>query len=636
MTRSIRASLLAAALLGMVALVSSYRVEPGHAVARKPPRAIVPSATPASGRQRTSARSTPTSKASKSVARGVARFPIKHIVIIDKENRSFDNLFGTFPHADGATTAAISDGSTVRLGHTPDHTILDIGHAGDSAAFAEDDGRMDHFNLLPGALQDGIDIADSELHRSDILNYWRYAQRFTLDDHMFSTINGPSFPNHLVTIAADSNNVIDNPYGQTNHAWGCDSGPYARVAAVNPTTGQRYITKPCFNIRTIADVLQKYHVSWRYYAPGKFQSGYIWDSFDAIKSIRYSSLWKTNADYPTGRFVRDARAGRLPSVSWLVTDAPESEHPPYSMCVGEDWTVNQINAVMRGKDWRSTLIVLTWDDFGGFYDHVPPPKINYISLGPRVPAIIISPYARAHTVDHHQLDFNSILKFIEQDFRIPAVNSHDRSASSLLSSLNLHQPPLGPFVLKPRVCPRADHDIKTRVDGTLVKLTREPYGKVMLIRLRGGTIVTVIIGPSTPVLSANGKGAGLADFINGDRIVSSARPDPQKALVYGAGTIKDLDVQTFGPREAVVSDLDPSTRTMELTFGSRHVLADIGRKTVFLFKNGTKASLADVALDDTVSVVGDENMRAQEITTLQQVTLLKQPRARGTPVPRSH
>src|SRR5947209_59845 len=173
------------------------------------------------------------------------RYPIQHIVIIDKENRSFDEMFGLFPRADGATTAELASGKVIRLGHTPDHTLLDVGHAGDAAAFAVDDGRMDRFNQLPGAIQNGRDIADSQLRQSDVPNYWRLAGHYTLDDHFFSTILGPSFPNHLVTIAAGSNNTDDNPRGQTFHAWGCDGGRYPVVTAIDPATGRTYLTKPC-------------------------------------------------------------------------------------------------------------------------------------------------------------------------------------------------------------------------------------------------------------------------------------------------------------------------------------------------------------------------------------------------------
>ena len=246
------------------------------------------------------------------------RYPIDHIVIIDRENHSYDNLFGTFPGADGSTTAELANGRTVHLGHTPDHTLLDLGHAGDSASYAVDRGRMDRFAQLPGAIQNGQDVADSQYRQADIPDYWSYAQHFTLDDHFFSTILGPSFPNHLVSVAASSANTIDNPRDNTFHSWGCDSGPYAVVDAINPQTGEPYLTRPCFNLRTLPDVLQQHPISWKYYAPPAFQSGYIWSALDAIRHIRYSHLWTTNVP-PDTEFIKDIRDGKLPTVSWLVT-----------------------------------------------------------------------------------------------------------------------------------------------------------------------------------------------------------------------------------------------------------------------------------------------------------------------------
>src|SRR5579884_158934 len=557
-----------------------------------------------------------------------ARYPIRHIVIIDKENRSFDELFAFFPHADGARRARLRDGKIVRLGRTPDHTLLDIGHAGSAAALAIDHGRMDGFNLLPGAMQDGHDIALTALHPSEIPAYWAYARHFTLDDHFFSTIVGPSFPNHLVTIAASSANTIDNPRGQTYHSWGCDSGPNTVIPAINPHTGRPYLTKPCFNLRTMADTFQAHHISWRYYAPGVYRSGYIWDSFDAIRPIRYSRLWKTNADYPNTRFVPDALAGRLPAVSWLVTSAQQSEHPPYSMCVGENWTVRQINAVMRGPDWNSTLIVLTWDDFGGFYDNLAPPRQDYISLGPRVPTLIISPYARPHHVDHHEMEFDSILKFIEQDFHLPALTHRDRTARSLLTSLNFKERPLRPFLLRTRVCPKADYHIHTGVAGTIVRIERRQGLRQVLVRVRGGNIVTLIVGPSTlfEMMTRHRYQVSLGDFRVGDRIVSYSRPDQQRALVYGAGTIRDLNLRWFGPRVGRITDIGQLGHTLIVRIGHTTLLVDIGKRTRIMRRNRHRGSVADLVAGDVVSVTGIENTRLKEITMTTVIRQVASPR----------
>ena len=572
----------------------------------------------------------PAAHATRSVSTS-ARYPIQHIIIIDKENRSFDNVFGRYPGADGATTAELPDGHTIHLGHTPDHTLFDIAHAGDSAAFAVDGGRMDRFDELPGAIQAGRDIADSQLYPSDVPAYWSYAQHFALGDHFFSTILGPSFPNHLVTIAASSNNTVDNPLGQTRHAWGCDSGPYSVVNAVNPYNGHHYLVKPCFDIPTMADTFQRYHVSWKYYAPGQYRSGYIWSSFDAIRHIRDSPLWNSNVPFDT-TFVKDAKAGKLPQVSWLVTSEELSEHPPYSVCLGENWTVDQINAVMSSKLWKSTLIILTWDDFGGFYDHVAPPTLDYISLGPRVPALFISPYSRRHYVDHHRLEFDSILKLIEQDFRLPALTDRDRHANSLLSALSLKQRPLAPLVLKTRSCPKSDRATNRTVQGTYLKLVSRKFGKEMLVRLKGDIIVTLLLGPSTWLGLASGSGtSSLSQFRVGDQVQASARPDPQRALVYGADTLRDLNLKPFVRQKGLVVNAGQFEDTVTVRFGRHTMIVDISKSTRIYRPDGSKGSIADLRTGVGVEVTGIRNTRLGEITATYTIKVLKLPHGKGKP-----
>jgi len=549
-----------------------------------------------------------------------ARYPITHVVIIDKENHSFDNIFGRLPGVDGTTEAITSSGALVDLAHTPDHTLLDIAHAGDAATFAVNQGHMDRFGDLAGALQDGLNIADSQYRASDIPNYWRYARHFTVDDHFFSTIMGPSFPNHLVTIAASSYNTIDNPRGQTHHAWGCDGGPYSVVDAIDPATGRHYLTKPCFNIPTLADTMGSAHVSWKYYAPGLYRSGYVWSAFDAIRHIRYSNVWKTNV-VPETSFTTDVKTGKLPAVTWLVTSEDQSEHPPYSMCVGENWSVEQINAVARSKYWKNTLIILTWDDFGGFYDHVAPPVRDAISLGPRVPTVMISAFARPHYVDHHVLEFDSILHFIEADFSLPSLTRRDRTAPSITTSLNLSQRPLSPLVLKTRTCPASARKLHLAVNGIFLKLNVHPYGKEMLVRLKGGSIATLLIGPSVSYRMERSVPVRLQDFRPGDRIFATARPDPDRALVYAAGILRDHDLHTFKIQEGLINNVGEQGTTLTVQFGTRQLLVDITPQTIILLRGGAKGSAADFKTGDSIKVTGVENRQAAEITNAYQVQL---------------
>jgi phospholipase C len=549
------------------------------------------------------------------------RYPIKHVVIIIKENHSFDNIFGLYPGADGATTFTTADGNQTALGHTPDHTLLDIAHAGDSAAFAVDRGRMDRFAALPGAVQDNADVADSEYEESDVPAYWAYARRYTLDDHYFATILGASFPNHLVTIAASSANTFDNPIGQTYHAWGCDGGKYSLVNAADPRTGRKYAVRPCFDIPTLADTMDRVHLPWTYYAPARYRSGYVWSAFDAIRHIRYSNLWKTNV-VSDRQFAADVRGGRLPAVSWLVTSEQQSEHPPYSMCIGENWTVRQVNAVMASKYWSSTLIVVTWDDFGGFYDHVAPPHLDYLSLGVRVPTLIISPFARKSYIDHHPLEFDSILRFIEQDFRLPPLTARDRHASTLLSSLDFGERPLRPLLLAQRRCPASARKIHLVLKGTYLKLVEQPFGRELLLRIAGNTIATLILGPSVPKFMAGKQHASLAEYRIGDRLQATVRPDPQRALTYGAGSLHDLDLVPFGPTTGVIRQVDRLAGEVAIRFGTRTSIVDITRSTRVLLPNGHLGSIDNLRAGDSVGVTGARNIRINEITGASLIRLL--------------
>jgi phospholipase C len=275
---------------------------------------------------------------------------------------------------------------------------------------------------------------------------------------MFSSLTGPSFPNHLYTIAAQSGRAISNP-SNANGRWGCDSPANSRTMLLNPD-GTRTPVFPCFDFPTLADSLDAAGISWRYYAPNPGQSGYIWSAYNAINHIRYGDDW-ANVVPPT-QFVDDAMSGNLQAVSWIVVGSGLSEHPPASSCVGENWTVQQLNAVMQGPDWNTTAVFLTWDDFGGFYDHVPPPFSDEFGLGPRVPLLIISPYALSGYISHTQYEFSSLLKFAETRFGLDPLTDRDTQANDLTDSFDFTQNPLPPLILQERTCPTAAGPILAR------------------------------------------------------------------------------------------------------------------------------------------------------------------------------
>jgi phospholipase C len=552
-----------------------------------------------------------------------SKFPIKHIIFIVKENRSFDNLFGTFPGADGTTHGELSSGRIITLGHTPDRLLLDVGHAGAAASLAVNYGRMNQFNLLPGAIQDNKDIADSQYRQRDIPNYWQYARHFAQDDHFFSTIMGPSFPNHLVTIGASSANTVDNPRGQIVHAWGCDGGPHSFVDGISPS-GTTFITHPCFNFQTLPDELQRAHISWKYYAPPLYSSGYVWSALDAIRHIRYGPLWKTNVQPPTN-FLSDLATGHLPHVSWVITNAHQSDHPPAAICIGENWTVNMINAVMRSKYWQDTAIFLTWDDFGGFYDHVAPPRQDLISLGPRVPTIVISPYARPHFVDHTQLDFDSLLKFVEDDYGIPPLTKRDRNAGNILSSFDFKQTPLSPLTLKQRTCPQADYTTASPLAGTVIRTSSSHGLHTILIRIGGNTILTVLLGPSYVVNDAKGGRLNFRQISVGDTISTMATPDPQRALVYTAFGVRDRSVTPLNNTTAVLTTVAPDLSYGNVTIGKENALVDFSPRVNIVRRDGTIGSRNDLVGNQQIRITGLLDTQTETVVQVRSISILTGP-----------
>ena len=398
----------------------------------------------------------PASPAS-TVPSGVKSLPlIQHFVFIIKENHSFDNYFGKFPGANGATSGQMSDGQVIPLGPMPDATSHDFGHTTPNALTAIDNGKMDGFDLLNQGNENGDTLSYRQFDSTAIPNYWYYAQHFVLADNMFSSLHGPSYPNHLYTVAAQSDGVVDLPTDPTqpeghSGSGGCDASPTTSVRTID-SEGNIDAMFPCFDFTTLADSLQNASpsISWKYYAPPQGEEGYVFSVLDAIDHIRNTPLWAEHV-VPDTQFVTDALNGDLPAVSWLVT-GEANEHPPGSTCFGENWSVQQINAVMQGPDWNTTAIFVVWDDFGGQYDHVPPPTVDGYGLGIRVPLLIISPYAIPGHISHTQYEFSSVLKTIEERFNLPFLSDRDLKANDLNDSFDFNQPPNPPQVLQPRAC----------------------------------------------------------------------------------------------------------------------------------------------------------------------------------------
>jgi len=399
-----------------------------------------------------------------------ARQKIRKIVFLVKENRTFDTLFGRFPGADGVTEGRTCDGGTIPLAPASDDSP-GASHSFVGAITAINGGRMNCFDVIP----DGKQLqAYVQYERSQIPNYWTYAERFTLGDAFFSSVYGPTFVEHFWLVSSQSDRYVDNQrplqgQGGTDGVLGgyCDD-PTERVwsfpkfepgdreriyeleenADIETLQEDYFIERwPCHDILTMPDLLEQRDISWKYYTS---DSPYF-QIFPAIPHIHYGPMADKVVD--SGEFLQDMQAGRMPDVSWLLPPTPESDHPGYgALCDGENWSVRMVNAIMQSPEWKHTAIFMTWDDFGGFYDHVPPPHVDIYGYGPRVPLIVISPYARPGAIFSEVGDFSSVLRFIERIHRLPWLTARDRDANDLMGAFDFEQEPLAPMVLPERTC----------------------------------------------------------------------------------------------------------------------------------------------------------------------------------------
>ena len=390
----------------------------------------------------------------------LARDRIDHIVFVIKENRTFDHLFGRFPGADGATEGVTCQGETVPLERAEDRT-LDAPHGFVDGITAINGGEMNCFER----------VGYNQYREEDIPNYWAYAREFVLLDRFFSSVYGPTGIEHLWTFAAGTDRftdhgrpgqfglggreMCDDPFevmwsfqtltpAQVREAFQLQSEGKDSAEAIRRFWTLRW---PCTDVEVLPDLIEDAGLTWKQY---RGDNTFV-QPLRIVRHVRYSRMW--NNVVTDAQFLRDLEGGDLPAVSWLTPSFALSDHPPASMCEGENWFVEQMNALGRSSYWDSTAVVLVWDDFGGFYDHVPAPHLDIYGLGPRVPAIVISPYARPGAIDSDPMEFASVLRFIEQVFELPALNERDANADDMLDAFDFSQSPRPPLLLEPRSCP---------------------------------------------------------------------------------------------------------------------------------------------------------------------------------------
>jgi phospholipase C len=364
--------------------------------------------------------------------------PIQHLVMVMQENHTFDNYFGTYPGADGipAGTKMPIDPNNPSAGYiTPWHignsTITDLSHSASTFKAQYDNGKMDAFvSALNTRNQDGK-LAMGYYDDRDIPYYWNLADNYVLFDQFFSSAKDGSFANHMYWVAA--------------------------VPPVAPkgVSLQDYLA----NVNTIFDELQTAGISWKFYVQnydptityrnaansGNRESQVVWAPLlNFNRFIDDPTLSSHIVDL--NQYFIDLHDGTLPAVSYIVPSGA-SEHPPSSLSSGQRFVKSILQELMRSSAWDSTAFVLAYDDWGGWFDHVTPIQVDQYGYGPRVPVLLVSPYAKTGYIDHTVLDFTSILKFIEQNWNLPALSTRDTNANNILSAFNFDQNPRLPIYL---------------------------------------------------------------------------------------------------------------------------------------------------------------------------------------------
>jgi len=424
---------------------------------------------------------------------------IKHVIIVMQENRSFDSYFGTYPGADGIPMAggrpAVCVPSPGGRCTRPYHDAADVnggGPHGEANAVADvNHGRMNGFirqrDAASTSCRNPDDPACGGHGKPDVMgyhtaaeipNYWTYARDFVLQDHMFEPVKSWSLPDHLYLVSAWSarcrnrspmscvNNIV-GPYGVAQ---------FGRAVRQELATGKTSIDLAWTDITWL---LYAHHVSWAYYVEAGTQPDCENDSAETCapvtQNVQTPGIWNplplfgdVQQDHQLGNiqslraYLHAARTGTLPSVSWVTPSGANSEHPPASVHRGQAYVTAVINAAMKSPDWSSTAIFLSWDDWGGFYDHVVPPAVDQNGYGLRVPGIVISPYAKRGFINHQTLSSDAYLKFIEDDFlggarlnpkndgrpdRRPDVRENEPVLGNLEQDFNFSQPPRPPLLL---------------------------------------------------------------------------------------------------------------------------------------------------------------------------------------------
>jgi phospholipase C len=406
--------------------------------------------------------------AAQGVLRGPQRRPsvITHVVVVIQENRSFDDLFQGYPGANTSSTGQASTGQTVALQPVSFTADYDIIHQSQDFLNAYDNGKMDGFNLERLLGHPKLTYPQyGYVPASQTKLYFEMANQYVLADNMFQSNIDASFAAHQYLIAAQAggNGTSGAAANIPSGRWGCDYGQGDKVDTLNADRSVGPREGPCFDYTTLADELDGAGLSWRYYAAPSDNAGGNWSAYMAVNHIRNGPDW-ANVITPPGQFLTDVAAGKLANVTWVTPTYKDSDHAANHSKQGPAWVASVVNAVGESSFWDSTVVFVVWDDWGGWYDHVPPIYLDYDGLGFRVPMLVISAYAKQNYVSHVQYEFGSVLRFIEDDFGLGQLSASDaRATDPAADSLNVSGGPRSFVPFKTGVSPRTFVD--ERQDG---------------------------------------------------------------------------------------------------------------------------------------------------------------------------
>ena len=367
-----------------------------------------------------------------------AKTPIQHLIVVMQENHTFDNYFGTYPGADGLPAGiqmpinpADPSAGAVAPFHISNYPIEDLSHSAATFTKQWDSGKMDGFVSALDALKQDGKLSMGYYDGTDLPFYWNLADQYVLFDRFFSSARDGSFANHMYWVAGA-------PPKTTNAAQ--SAGLYD-------------------NFPTIFDRLEQEHVSWKFYVQnydpkityrnlagaGNRESQVIW--VPLLNIDRFLDNPQLNQHIvDLSQYYVDLRNGTLPQVAY-ISPSGASEHPPGSIQTGQRFVKTLTQELERSQYWNHSAFLLLYDDWGGWYDHVTPPQVDANGYGLRVPGILVSPYAKKGYIDHTELDFSSVIKFIEVNWDVPSLGTRDQQANTFLDAFNFNAPPRKPVVI---------------------------------------------------------------------------------------------------------------------------------------------------------------------------------------------